>query len=140
MSNENEIDVSHTIVPKSDQLNADDLITGPILFTIQGVKLTQNSEQSVIIAIDGGRQPFKPCKSMRRVLIKLWGKNAAEWVGKAFVLYCEPSVKWAGQEVGGIRISHMSHINGTQKMMLTMSKTRRSEFTVLELKPNNQGQ
>lgn len=136
MSN-NDIDVSHTIVPKSDQLNADDMIAGPILFTIQGIKLTQDQAQPVIIAIDGGKQPYKPCKSMRRVLIKLWGKNANEWVGKSLVLYCEPNVVFAGQKVGGIRISHMSNINGQQKMMLTTSRSKRSEYTVIQLKPNS---
>jgi len=35
----NDLNVSHTIVPKSDQLNADDLIAGPIMFSIQGVRL-----------------------------------------------------------------------------------------------------
>ena len=138
MSNENnDIDVSHTIVPKSDQLNADDMITGAILFTIQGIKLTQDPNQPIIIGIDGGKQPYKPCKSMRRVLIKLWGKNANNWVGRSLVLYCDPNVTFGKEKVGGIRISHMSHINGTQKMMLTTSRMRRSEFTVTELKPNN---
>lgn len=136
MSN-NDIDVSHTIVPKSDQLNADDMITGPILFTIQDIKLTQDPNQPIIVGIDGGKQPYKPCKSMRRVLIKLWGKNANTWVGRSLVLYCDPNVKFGKEKVGGIRISHMSQINGTQKMMLTTSRMRRSEFTVTELKPNN---
>ncbi len=136
MSN-NDIDVSHTIVPKSDQLNADDMITGAILFTIQGIKLTQDPAQPIIVGIDGGKQPYKPCKSMRRVLIKLWGKNANDWVGRSFVLYCDPNVKFGKEKVGGIRISHMSNIQGTQKMMLTTSRMRRSEFTVIELKPNN---
>lgn len=132
----NDIDVSHTIIPKSDQLNADDLIAGPMLFTIQGVKLTQDPKQPVIISINEGRQPYKPCKSMRRVLIKLWGKNANTWVGRSFVLYCEPNVSFAGAKVGGIRISHMSDIQGQQKMMLTASRTKRSEYTVLPLVPN----
>ena len=35
-------------------------------------------------------------------------------------LYRDPTVKWAGMEVGGIRISHMSHIETEKLMMLTL--------------------
>jgi hypothetical protein len=134
----NDIDVSHTIIPKSDQLNADDLIAEPngILFTIQGVRMVQDPKQPVIISIDGGRQPWKPCLSMRRVLIRLWGKNAAQWVGKSVVLYCDPSVTFGRDKVGGIRISHMSHIDGPQSIMLTITRGRRSQYTVQPLQTN----
>jgi hypothetical protein len=53
-----------TITPKSDQLNADDMITGPITVTITGVR-RGDKDQPVVIDIDGGYQPYKPCKSMR---------------------------------------------------------------------------
>jgi hypothetical protein len=131
-----DIDVSHTIIPKSDQLNADDLMAEPILFTIQGVRMVQDPKQPVIIAIDQGRQPYKPCLSMRRVLVRLWGKNANDWVGKSLVLYCDQSVTFGKARVGGIRISHMSHIDGPQSMMLTMTRGRRAQYTV---QPLNQG-
>ena len=132
----NDIDVSHTIIPKSDQLNADDLIAGPMMFTIQGVRLVQNPQQPLIIAIDQGRQPYKPCLSMRRVLTRLWGKNASDWVGKSLVLYCDSYVTFGKAKVGGIRISHMSHINGRQSMMLTTTRGRRSEYIVEPLQQN----
>ena len=56
-----------TIVPKSDQLNADDLITGPVTVQITSIK-RGNQEQPISIGISGGFQPYKPCKSMRRVM------------------------------------------------------------------------
>jgi hypothetical protein len=136
----NEIDISDTIIPKSDQLNADDLITGPIMFTIQGVRKVPDPKQSIIIAIDQGRQPYKPCLSMRRVLARMWGKNASLWVGRSLVLFCDPSVTFGRDKVGGIRISHMSHINGRQSMMLTTTRGRRSEYTVEPLNQPNGGQ
>lgn len=125
-------DLSKTIAPKSDQLNADDLLTGPITVTITGVS-RGNAEQPVSIEIDGGYQPFKPCKSMRRVLISLWGDNGLEWVGRSMTLYCDPEVKYGGVKVGGIRISHMSHIKGRQALMLTVTRARRAEYTVEQL-------
>lgn len=121
--------LADTIKPKSDQLNADDLLTGPIVVTVQNVR-RGSKDQPVMIDIDGDRQPYKPCKSMRRVLIALWGDQGKEWVGRSMRLYCDPSVKFGGVAVGGIRISHMSHIQGRQSLMLTTTRARRAEYIV----------
>lgn len=118
-----------TIAPKSDQLNADDLLTGPITVQITSVK-RGNQEQPIHIGITGGYQPFKPCKSMRRVMISIWGDNGSEWVGKWMTLYCDPSVKFGGVQVGGIRISHMSGLHNPVSLMLTTTRSKRSEYTV----------
>lgn len=118
-----------TIAPKSDQTNYDDLITGPITVIITSVS-RGSKDQPVSIGLDGGRQPYKPCKSMRRALIKAWGDNGSEWVGRSLTLYGDPSVKFGGVAVGGIRISHMSHLNGRFCMMLTTTRSRRSEYCV----------
>ena len=125
----NDMSLRDTIAPKSDQLNADDLLTGPITVTITGVS-RGNSEQPVCISITGGYQPYKPCKSMRRVMIALWGDNGHEWVGKSMRLYCDPDVKFGGVKVGGIRVSHMSGIDGRQSLMLTTTRSKRSEYIV----------
>ena len=47
-----------TIVTKSDQLNAEDLITGPITVTVEGVT-PGTDEQPVVIAISGDQQPVQ---------------------------------------------------------------------------------
>ena len=98
-----------TVIAKSDQLNADDLIGGPITVTVTSVS-RGNSEQPVVIGITGQR-PYKPCKSMRRVLITAWGDDGRVWVGRLMTLYCDPDVMFGGVKVGGIRISHLSHID-----------------------------
>lgn len=121
-----------TIAPKSDQLNADDLLTGPITVTVTCVR-RGSPDQPVIVAINGGYQPYKPCKSMRRVMINAWGDKGSDWVGKSMTLYCDPTVKFGGVAVGGIRISHMSHIPGKMGIMLTVTRARRSEFIVQPL-------
>lgn len=117
-----------TIKPKSDQLNADDLITGPINVTITGVR-RGSADQPIVIDIVG-HMPFKPCKTMRRLLIMAWGDNGHEWVGRSMTLYNDPTVKWAGVAIGGIRISHVSHIQKPQSFMLTTSRAKKSEHTV----------
>lgn len=124
-------DLSITIKPKSDQLNADDLLTGPITVTITDVK-GGTVEQPVHIHIEG-QQPYKPCKGMRRVLINAWGINGKEWVGKSVTLFCNPDVKWAGVALGGIEISHVSGISKPLTMMLTKARGRKSGFTVQPL-------
>src|SRR5262245_29461840 len=104
-------DMRSVIIPKSDQLNADDLISGPRTVTIASVSVRPGTEQPVAISFDGdGGKPYKPCKSMCRVMVAMWGPDAKEYAGHSMTLYRDPKVKWAGLEVGGIRISHMSHI------------------------------
>ncbi len=122
-----------TIIPKSDQLNADDLITGPITVTVEAVKRSNSPEQPIDIYITGNR-PFRPCKSMRRVLISVWGDKGSEWVGKSMTLYRDQSVKYGGVEVGGIRISHVSGIDEEIKLALTTTRAKRSLYKVLPLK------
>lgn len=130
-------DLSSTIKPKSDQLNADDLLTGPITVKITDVR-GGTVEQPVHIYIEG-QQPYKPCKGMRRVLINVWGKNGKEWVGKSATLFCNPDVKWAGVALGGIEISHVSDISKPVTMMLTKARGRKSGFTVQPLIIEKQG-
>ena len=130
-----------TIEPKSDQLNYDDLLTGPITVTVVSVKRSKSSEQPIDIHIDGHR-PYRPCKSMRRILISAWGDKGAEWIGKSMTLYGDPTVKFGGVSVGGIRISHLSDIDSPEiNFMLTTSRSRRSGYTVKRLDkqsiPNN---
>ena len=64
------MDLTSTIVPRSDQINADDLLAGPVTVTITEVR-KGNAEQPVDVVLDlfGPGRPFKPSKSMRRVMV-----------------------------------------------------------------------
>jgi hypothetical protein len=112
MSDSSPIDVSSAIVPKSDQLNGDDLIGGSIVVQITGVskKPEAGAEQPIEVRITGHR-PWRPCKSMLRVMVSAWGVDASRWVGQWVRLYRDEGVKWAGQAVGGIRIEALSGID-----------------------------
>jgi hypothetical protein len=128
------IDMRKTIVPKSDQLNADDLIAGPLTIKVTGVRVS-DGEQCVAIDYEGGEgKPWKPCKSTRRLLVKAWGHDGEKYIGRSLTLFCDPAVKWAGEEVGGIRISHMSDIEERFTAMVTMSRGRRSPVIIEPLK------
>ena len=123
-------DISKTIEPKSDQMNADDLIAGERTIVITGVKVV-SGDQPVHICYEGGEgKPYKPCKSMRRVLVKAWGSDGDKYVGRSLRLFNDPAVKWAGDEVGGIRISHMSNLEADFHMSLTVSKGRRAPIVI----------
>ena len=127
------IDMTETIKPKSDQLNADELIGKDLTITITKVEKA-STEQPIAIRYDGDAgKPYMPCKSMRRVMVQLWGVDASQYVGRSMTLFRDAKVTWAGAEVGGIRISHMSHINGKQTMSLTASNKSKKPFVVLPL-------
>ena len=116
-----------TIIPKSDQLNYDDFIAGPKTRTVTKVS-RGNPEQPVLIYITGEDRPWKPNKTMRRVLIAAWGDKGREWVDKSLMLVGDPSVTWAGAAVGGIVISRLSDIpESGLRMMLTKKRGQRVE-------------
>ena len=128
-----------TVEPKSSQLNADDLIAGQS----KTIKITKveivNGDQPVAISYENDNgKPYLPCKSMRRVLIHCWGGDGAKYIGRSINLYCDPEVKFGGMAVGGIRISHMSHIDKEITVMLTATRANRKPFTVKPLVVQNQ--
>jgi hypothetical protein len=127
-------DMRAVIVPKSDQINADDLIAGPLTITITKVDIRPGTEQPVSISFDGdGGKPYKPCKSMARVMVNCWGPDASKYIGASMTLYRDPTVKWGGMEVGGIRISHMTGIDRAMTMALTATKGSKKAFVVKPL-------
>jgi hypothetical protein len=136
------MDMSQTIAPKSDQINADDLIGGPRTITVTRVTGNEgNAEQPVNVFFEGDNgKPFRPCKSMRRVMVKVWGADASKYVGNSMTIYPDPKVKWGGMEVGGIRISHMTGIDAPQVMALTETRSKRAPYTVKPLKDVPQAQ
>ena len=124
------MDITETIAPRSDQLNADDLLTGPRTFTVE--KVTAGSvEQPVEIHMAGfpGR-PFKPSKTVRRILVAAWGPEASNYVGRRMTLYRDPSIRFGKDEVGGIRVSHLSDIDKRLQLALTVTRGKRAPFTI----------
>lgn len=128
------VDLSQTIAAKSDQLNGDDLIGGPRTITITQVS-KGSAEQPVNIFFEGcANKPFRPCKTMRRALVSLWGKDGATYIGKSMTIFRDPNVTFGGMNVGGIRISHVSHIDTPMRMSLTATKGKKAQLTIQPLK------
>ena len=124
------MDLSRTIIPKSDQINAEDLLTGPVTVTVESVT-EGGAEQPVDIhLVEYPGRAYRPSKTMRRVLVKAWGKESDGYTGRRMTLYRDPDVKFGGQKVGGIKVSHLSHIERGFSMALTETKGKRVTHTV----------
>lgn len=123
-----------TIIAKSSQMNADDLLSGPKTVTVTAVRRSSSPDQPVDVHYEGDdNKPYKPCKSMRKVLIFAWGENGADWIGRSMTLFNDPEVKFGGIKVGGIRISHLSHIERDIAISLTATKGKKAPITIKKL-------
>jgi hypothetical protein len=124
-------DISDTIQAKSDQLNADDLIGREFIDILITATKRDATEQPVSLSYQGDNgKPYKPCLSMRRVLVYAWGKDSSNYVGRTLRLYRDPSIKWGKEEVGGLRISHLSHMKAPLTVPLTVKQGTKKMFTV----------
>jgi len=123
------MDLTESIIPRSDQINADDLIAGPITYTVREVVKGAAEQPFDFLLVETDRA-YRPSKTMRRVIVGAWGPEAANYAGRRLTLYREPSIKYGGQTVGGIRISHMSHISGPVEVMAQTARGKRETFTV----------
>jgi hypothetical protein len=126
------MDLTPTLAPKSNQINADDLIAGPRTITI--IRVTAgNAEQPVAVHYEGDNKPWYPCKSMRRVLVAAWGADASAYVGRRVTLVRDPEVMYGGIKVGGIRISHLSDLDSPLSIALTVTRQKRAPYKVQPL-------
>lgn len=124
------IDITSAIAPKSDQLNADSLITGPRTIRIRDVKVT-TGEQPVSVFFDGDdNKPWKPGKTALRCLAMIWGDNAAKWIGLSLTIYNDESVTWGGDAVGGIRVSHMEGLSKARTLRLTKTRGKKAPVVI----------
>lgn len=127
------MDLTASIAPKSDQLDAVDLLSGPRTFTIEKVS-QHNSEQPFNFHLAEFPRVWRPGKSMRRVIVAAWGPDATKYAGQRVTLYCDPTVQFGGDTVGGTRISHMSGLDKPLKVPLLVKRGRSAMFTVEPLK------
>src|SRR4249919_438393 len=95
------MDLSPFAEAASDQLTADDLMGGPRTIKITRVVGDEDTKRvSIYFEGDGGK-PFRPCKTVVRVLMALWGKYASEYAGRSVTLYRDPDVEFGGLATGG---------------------------------------
>lgn len=124
------MDITETTAPRSDQQNFDDYVSGPK--TVQISEVTAGSaEQPVDIhLVEFPGRPFKPSKTVRRILVAAWGPEASNYVGRRMTLYGDPTIKFGGATVGGIRVSHLSHIDKPLTISLTETRGKRKPHRI----------
>lgn len=127
------MDITDTLTPKSDQLNADDLIAGPITVTVERVNKVTGDQPAHLYLAGFPNRPYKPGKSMRRVIAAIWGPKMEAYVGRSMTLYRDPEITFGSDKVGGIRISHMTHLDKPFTMALTVKRGQRRPFQVQPL-------
>lgn len=122
-----------TAEPRSDQWNADDFIGGPRIFTIAGVRPGNAEQKYDIDLVEGEGRCWRPPLTVLRLLMEAWGDEAAVWEGRRVELYRDPSVRFGADQVGGIRVSRMSHLDKPLNTSLTVSRGKRKTFKVQPL-------
>lgn len=124
------MDMTETTQPKSDQQNYDDVANAPRTVTIAEVKRGTAEQPVEIHLIEYPGRPYKPSKTMRRLLIDAWGKDSTVYAGRRMTLKGDPSIRFGGVAVGGIVISHLSDITKRHEPKLTVSKGHRAPVKV----------
>ena len=127
------MDITESLAANSQQQNADEYLAGPKTVTVSEVKKGSAEQPVDVHLVEFPGKPFKPAKSVRRVLAAAWGTDASQWAGRRLTIYCDPEVRYAGKAVGGLRVSHVSHIDKPVTVALTVTRGKREPFTVKPL-------
>ncbi len=123
------MDLTNSLAPRSDQINADDLVAGPQTFTIREV-VGGKAEQPFDFLLVETDRAFRPAVTMRRLIAAAWGTNGDAYVGRRLTVYRDPTIRFGKDVVGGIRISHMSHIDKPVSVKLQVTRGKRETFAV----------
>lgn len=124
------MDIAETTAPRSDQQNYDDYVAGSKIVTVTEVKAGTAEQPVEIHLAEYPGRPYKPSKSMRRVLVAAWGSDSAPYAGRRLELYGDPTVKFGGTATGGIKISRLSHIDKPLSVNLTVTRGKRAPHKV----------
>jgi hypothetical protein len=123
-------DMSESIQSRSDQINFDDFLSGAKVVTISGVRPGSAEQPVDFDLVEHPGKAYRPSKSMRRVMVSAWGKDASAYIGKRLELYGDPEVKFGAQKVGGIKIAKMSHIDRGFTINLTATRGKKDPHKV----------
>jgi len=140
-------DIVRAMAAKANQLNAIDLVAGPITVKIVGARLG-DEKQPVVLEIEGHEgKPWKPCKTMVRILVEVWkDKTAAKFdperfIGQCVTLYRDPDVKYGGDTVGGVRIRHPSGMDKPRTFLVTETRgktVKKTIYPIITTSPEDQ--
>lgn len=122
------MDITEALAPTSDQLDAIELVE-PRTFTIDsGSRLGKRDNKTVaeirLVELD---RVWRPSKGMLDLLAACWGTKGTEWVGRQVTVYNDPDVMFGKERRGGVRISHLSHIDGPRDVTIRAAGAGRKQ-------------
>lgn len=125
--------VSRGLVSKSDQLNAMDLID-PLAIQIDRVDFDHTRKQPIWIYYNKLKNPWKPSLGMNKIIASnaVFGIDDDFWVGKRLRIFNEPTVKYAGEEKGGVEIRE---VDGFDKIKTFLVKVSRHKNKFVKISP-----
>ena len=121
-----------TAEPRSDQINFEDFLAGPKVYTIGGVR-NGTAEQKYDIQLQEEQRVWRPPLTVLRTLIACWGDDATVWQGRQAELYGDPSIRFGKDTVGGIRIKALSHLDEPKTVTVTVARGKRQKITIQPL-------
>lgn len=119
-----------TAEPRSDQINADDLIGAPMTVTIKAIHPGKAEQKYDIELVEVENRAWRPPVTVLRILLAAWGDEAKDWIGQRVTLYRDDSVRFGPEAVGGIRVSHMTGLTDGKPMDVRVSTSRGKRATV----------
>jgi hypothetical protein len=136
-----DLNMADFIAAKSDRLNNEDLVAGPITIKVTGASRNGGDDGPINLHYDGDNgRPFRPCLTMRRLIMRVWGPRVADYIGRSMTLYRDPTVTFGPDALGGVRVSHMSHLDEKQTFSLQAAKGRFKKYTVQPLAADDPAQ
>ena len=122
------MDITDALAPTSDQLDAIELVNLRTFTIGTGSALGKRDNKTVAeIRFSDFPRVWRPSKGMLDVLAACWGTDAKQWVGHRVTVYNDPEVMFGRDKVGGIRISHLSHIDKARVVTIRASGAGRKQ-------------
>ncbi|MGC5028182.1 hypothetical protein ACLQ3K_25835 [Tsukamurella sp. DT100] len=114
----------------TDQLNYEDFLGGKTMVaTITGIKVgTKEAQYDISISEDS--RVWRPPATLLKIMEAIWGEESDNWIGQRVQLFGDPNVMMAGKKVGGIRLSHVSGISETSRLLLSTTRGNKAVFVV----------
>ena len=132
-------DLSDTIIAKSDQLNAADLMGADKVIKVTGVvRYVDKGENKFYLNYEGDcKRPYKPSLTMRRIITELWTTDGNLYLGRSIKLFRDPDITFGKEKCGGIVINAISDIKGRATIRQQVSQRVYKTFIIDRLEPKD---
>ena len=124
------LDITETLTPSSSQINADDFAGRTAVVTVAGVEKIAGEQPLAVHLHEFPGRPWKPGKTVRRILAAAWGTDASQWTGRRAELFTDQEVTFGKVKVGGIRVSRLSHLDKPLTLALTATRGKKQTHRI----------